>query len=394
MLYAHLRLCSAAGNHNKEYIMEQLDDHKIKVSYGRYGAALMTKLYPVSKWDSLYAEKCAKGYKDITGNKDIVSEFHSEYAEIKDSIVSRLVDKLLSYANEFVKKSYSIKTEEVTVKMVNAAQKLINSLSDAKNVSEFNSTLELLFTVLPRKVKCVSDLLAASELDYEEIVRREQDLLDTMAVKVNQNTRHSSSTTDKDITILQEMGLDVRCCTEEEENMVKKYLGESAHLFDSAFYVKNVETENAFDDYCKKHNIGKKDIHFFYHGSRNENFWSILCNGLKLRPNAKITGKMFGYGIYFAPLAKKSIGYTSILNAYWTHGNSHEGYLAVFKVAYKKPYDVHTHESRFTSFTYSDIAKRGCDAMFAHKGTMLYNDEVIVYKEEQCTIRFLVKLKA
>jgi len=125
----------------------------------------------------------------------------------------------------------------------------------------------------------------------------------------------------------------------------------------------------------------------------NINFWSILCTGLKLRPNAPITGKMFGHGIYFAPLARKSIGYTSLDGSYWAKGSSSEGYLAVFKVAYKKPWDVYSHEGFFTKLHYDDVAKRGFDAMFAHAGKMLRNDEVIVYREEQCTVRYLIKLK-
>jgi len=39
----------------------------------------------------------------------------------------------------------------------------------------------------------------------------------------------------------------------------------------------------------------------FFHGSRNENWWNIIKNGLQLNPNAKITGKMLGHGIYLAP---------------------------------------------------------------------------------------------
>jgi len=53
----------------------------------------------------------------------------------------------------------------------------------------------------------------------------------------------------------------------------------------------------SFDDFVEQEQV--KDVRLFWHGSRNENWWSIINTGLVLRPtNAVITGKMFGYGIY------------------------------------------------------------------------------------------------
>lgn len=394
MNYCHLRKVEAKAEHNMEYIMEQKDSRVFLVKYGRYGSTLLERKYPIKKWDSIREEKLKTGYTDITELKDVSVITTSEYKAIEDSFVNRLVEKLMSYANEFIKSNYSISYSEVTDKMIKKAQILINRLSDTSSIDEFNKILEEIFVLIPRKMKVVREYLAASEDDYKDIVNREQELLDTMATKVDQKYRHSSSTSDKDITILEEMGLEARPCTDEECKKIKEFLGkESEHLFDSAFYVKNIETEKKFDEFCKRNSIDKKDIHFFYHGSKNQNFWSILCNGLKLNPNAPITGKMFGFGIYFAPRAKKSIGYTSLEGAHWTNGTSKEGYLAVFKVAYKKPYDAYSFEKRFKNFHYEDIRQEGCDALFAHKGTMLFNDEIIVYKEEQTTIRYLIRLK-
>ncbi len=47
-----------------------------------------------------------------------------------------------------------------------------------------------------------------------------------------------------------------------------------------------------------------------WHGSRIENFVSILSNGLQLHPsNVKRQGSMFGNGLYFANCSRKSAGY-------------------------------------------------------------------------------------
>ena len=82
----------------------------------------------------------------------------------------------------------------------------------------------------------------------------------------------------------------------------------------------------------------------FFHGSKNENFWSILKNGLLLNPKASITGKMLGNGIYMAPNAIKSLNYTSLQGTRWAHGNSKVGYMAIFAVAIDKKnvYEVTT----------------------------------------------------
>ena len=82
-------------------------------------------------------------------------------------------------------------------------------------------------------------------------------------------------------------------------------------------------------DYSKDH------IHYLFHGSRNENIWGLITEGQNLYPKAHITGKMFGYGLYYANRAKKSINYTSLKDSYWANGNSDVGYLAVYKVLYK-----------------------------------------------------------
>ena len=82
----------------------------------------------------------------------------------------------------------------------------------------------------------------------------------------------------------------------------------------------------------------------FFHGSKNENFWSILKNGLLLNPRAAVTGKLLGNGTYFADKAIKSFNYTSLRGTTWAHGNSSVGYLAIFAVAIdpKNVYEVTT----------------------------------------------------
>ena len=137
-------------------------------------------------------------------------------------------------------------------------------------------------------------------------------------------------------------------------------------------------------------------MRLLFHGSRNENWWSIINSGLVLRPtNAVINGKMFGYGIYYAPKAQKSLGYTSLSGSYWARGSSSSGFMALMDVAYGKPFNAYSFENRFSSLDYQGLQRLspGANCLHAHAGSMLRNDEIIVYKEEQSTIRYLVELK-
>ena len=57
--------------------------------------------------------------------------------------------------------------------------------------------------------------------------------------------------------------------------------------------------------------------------------------------------------------------------------------------------DVHSFDSKYYDFNYERLQKTcpGANCLHAHAGSMLRNDEIIVYKEDQCTIKYLVELR-
>ena len=114
--------------------------------------------------------------------------------------------------------------------------------------------------------------------------------------------------------------------------------------------------------------------------------------GLILNPNAPITGKMFGFGLYFANKAIKSVGYTSLTGSIWAKGSSKTGYLFVYKVAYKNAKHVQKWSHEMSGYTKKHIAPY--DALFAHGGADLKNDEIIIYDEAQATIQYVIELEA
>lgn len=396
----HLVMVTAGANNNKYYDMTPHGD-SWTATYGRIGSGSQTRTYPMSQWNSKYNEKINKGYVDQTDLvKDLISAEkpkQSEYKEIENKVIAEIVERLQAMARKAISENYTISSNKVTQAMVDEAQTILTSLLSIEDKSEFNNTLLKLFTVIPRKMGSVRSYIAQDDTQFAKIISREQDLLDIMKGQVVQKQVIEEVKDDKplyDRTILEQLGLEFEECTVEDVARIKVALGSCSDKYHKAWKVKNIRTQKRFDDFVKDNNI--KDVRLLFHGSRNENWWSIINSGLVLRPtNAVITGKMFGYGIYYAPKAKKSLGYTSLSGSYWANGNSSSGFMALMDVAYGKPYDVHSFESRFHTFDYAALQKAcpGANCLHAHEGSMLRNDEIIVYKEEQCTIKYLVELK-
>ena len=390
------------ANNNKYYNCFPEGD-QFRVEYGRVDATKTTAYYPMSKWDSQIKSKLKKGYQDVTDlKKDLVEEIstanpESPYKEIENAVVRAIVDKLQSLARETIRKNYTVKASSVTQDMVDAAQKIIDLLANnSSTVEEFNGSLLKLFTVIPRKMGNVRDYLANKQEDFAQIISKEQDLLDVMRgqIYVKPDDEPITTVEKKQQTILEELGLEMEEATTADIALIKTLMNESAGKFRKAWRVKNLKTQERFDRFVAENDV--KDTRLLFHGSRRENFWSIIKTGLVLRPtNAVITGKMFGYGCYYAPKCAKSIGYTSLSGSYWAHGGNNTAYMALFDVAYGVPYDVYNFDSKYYNLDYNKLQqfKPGANCLHAHadKG-MLRNDEIVVYKEEQMTIKYLIEI--
>ena len=390
------------ANNNKYYNLFPEGD-QFRVEYGRVDATKTTAYYPMSKWDSQIKSKLKKGYQDVTDlKKDLVEEIsstnpESPYKEIENAAIKSIVDKLQSLARDTINKNYTVKASAVTQDMVNAAQKIIDELANnSVTVDAFNGNLLNLFTVIPRKMSDVRYCLANKTDDFAKIITKEQDLLDVMRgqIYVKPEVEPLVTTEKKQQTILEELGLVMEETTKDDIALIKTLMNESADKFKKAWRVTNLKTQKRFDKFVQENNI--KDTRLLFHGSRSENFWSIIKTGLVLRPtNAVITGKMFGYGCYYAPKCAKSIGYTSLSGSYWVHGGNNTAYMALFDVAYGTPYDVYNFDSKYYNLDYNKLQefKSGANCLHAHadKG-MLRNDEIVVYKEDQMTIKYLIEI--
>jgi poly [ADP-ribose] polymerase 2/3/4 len=394
-------IMTTADNHNKFYDMVENDDGTFSAFWGRVDVTKTETRYPISKWDSQYNSKVKKGYVDVTHLRTETVAKHG-FLDISDPKIASIVNELQSYANTSVKNNYTVSAEQVTKKQIDTAQDIVNDLTPiiimGGRTQLINDKLLELYRTIPRKMKKVQLFLfdfskIASQEQFDSVNRRisdEQDLLDVLRGQVKVNTVLQETTDAR--TILDAMGLSFTLPSEDDIRVVKKMLGQNSRQFKRAFCVKNNKTQARFDKHMQT--AKNKTQRYLWHGSRNENWWSIIENGLVLNPASAIkTGAMFGKGLYFADLARKSLGYTSLSGSYWARGSSHLGMLSLYDVHLGYYLKIKHHEGWCSSLTKDRLTSRGeYDSLFAEGGADLRNNEYIVYDERQCTIRYLVEV--
>jgi poly [ADP-ribose] polymerase len=396
-------------NNNKYYNLFEQNDGTFKVEYGRVDSTTQHASYPMSQWETKYREKLKKGYKDITelyaieDNEEDDSTVKVDNDFISNDIyVKTLIEDLQRYAKHTVSQNYKVSTKNVTKKMVEEAQIIIDEIARVYSTNytknDLNELLLKLFTVIPRKMGNVKDYLVSdgdTKDTIAKLIDNEQSILDSLAGQVSiQDTKEkivlSEEDKTKNVGLLDSMGIEIKHVTDTDTiNMVKKLMGPSVNKFSRLFEVKNHKAEKRYNNHLSKTSVKKEEL--LFHGSRSENWISILINSLLVRPSgAVITGKMYGSGIYFSSVCQKSIGYTSLSGSYWANGSNNKAYLGLFRVNVGNKKIVNHHNSSCYSFDNKTIFPY--DSVYAPAGADLRNDETIVYLEDKCKIQYLLEI--
>lgn len=382
---AYLVCVNPESNNYKAYILRPVGNC-LWCEYGsiddvaRGKARRIKNPYPVWMYWVRYYEKISKGYVD---QSDVFfAPYASKKAPSKASTSARAADRelfdlLCGFAQH---KVTSTCVAPVTVAQIEKSQKLLKSMRRCKKLSSFNERLRSLIAFVPRKRDPLHDdvarFFAKSDSDFGAIIEREEDLLDAM--------RGASASTDGSFA---SKDIDVFLATQKQRDEVLAMLGDTLKgKVKRVWRIKPHAQEKRFADYCKRHGI--KRIRKFWHGSRNENWASIILNGLELHPNARITGKMFGDGIYFAPSPAKSFNYTSYQGTYWAHGTSSTGIMGIYATAYGDPYEPTSYGGNCEPAM--KASGKDCVHALASK-TGLRNDEVVFFSENAMCINYLVE---
>lgn len=401
---------TATGRGLNQYCIMERNCDQMKVTEGRVGVKVgphkpRTFYRPMEEWDKIFSMKISQGYI-VTKTKKMEKKTFSrsgnvlngkEYRPIDDPDVESIVMQLLNYTNAVLSQNYTIKVDDISDEMINLGRSVLDQMAagyTTMSVAEFNTKLKHLFMCIPRRIDNMSKVLAKRQVEFQNLLASEQELFDIMVSRVRSNQKLNSFA--ERPTVLEAYDLDWRAVTEEEKSYIKKRLGSNRNQYLHAWKVNNRNTEKVFEKFCNEENLTEENgISHLFHGSRNENFWSIVTTGLNINPsNVVITGKMFGNGTYFAPLAQKSLGYTSRSGSYWAGGTAPTGFLAIYKVATGKEYNPQSSDS---SLNWTNLQRKspGAHCTWAHAGQChLVNDEVVVYKNEQSTIEYLIEMKA
>ena len=391
--------CIHPESNNYKYYWLRPNANGISATYGRigvkrgemFGAKDLKNPYPTHLYWIRYYEKLSKGYVDQSDiylqdqkpKKKKAASFKTNTPKGKEDTASHELYCLLkSYAKHVVKTTLT--NEHVTIAQVKAAKRILQEMGKRKTVKGFNNQLLKLLQVAPRKERYIQKLLATAESDFADIIYREENLIAAMeAVASDENTtidvQEDSFTADH---------IEVYYATEKQKKEVIAHLSDRLKgKVHQVYRVINQKHKKRFNDYLKKEDIHQ--VKQLWHGSRNENWFSILENGLQLNPNAIITGKMFGKGIYFAPSSNKSWNYTSYRGTSWASGNSDTAFMGLYATAYGTPHDVTMSEN----FSQNKLKNLQCNCVHAHAGSQLLNDEIIFYNESAMLLNYIVEFK-
>ena len=272
------------------------------------------------------------------------------------NMIGDVIQKLIAAQNGVVRENYDLtipSSEKAIRKAEMLLQKMFDIAVDMDSPSFDENALrttykELLITV-PRKITDVSAYLqnwnkdTSSDRYLLNVLDEEQKLLQNF-IDVYQRQHNNVPESDVDVkqpNILTQNGLtadfpDYREKWEMEDRLCSPnghgQVEDKRHYMSALIKVSNEKTQTRYDNYVKTKHIDEKHQHLLFHGSETKNWWSIYQNGLSLRTRV-VHGNLFGKGLYFAPLARKSLGYTNFQGAHWTGGRDRFGYLALFKVA-------------------------------------------------------------
>ena len=395
-----LRTCKlimvTGENNNKFYEMRDNSEETFTVTYGRVGTSGTSREFSSDLWDKKYNEKVRKGYKDQTSL--FAKEKSRQELNVDNLEVKSLLESLLDYSKKSIAYHYSVSADNVTAFQLKEAQGKLDALkllfSEEYDHNTFNDLLLSLYQVIPRRMSNVKEYLIndlTSRQDVLELLSAEQETLDILSTQVSHQVQEDE---EEAYDILTSMGIGIEVVENPRElRTITKMMGGDKGLLNKVYRIVNNQTQSQFNEHLENQSNVKTKL--FWHGSRNENWLSILETGLVLRPSsAVINGKMFGYGLYFADKFQKSLNYSSLRGSYWAFGNSDRGFLAIYEVHTGKPLKVKNHEPWCGQLDYTVLRQKGnYDSLYAKRGVDLINNEFIIYKEQQCTIKYLVEVK-
>ena len=375
---------------------------KVSARYGRigatsgerYGEKTLSTPYPSRLYWIRYYEKLSKGYVDTFSDvlqgkaatasdvKEINGEAFNAEEKKKKSSCSETDKELYSFLKSLTRQyldNVLVNRRGVTRAQLEAAKSLLNELRKASTVDDVNTIIKKLMVLMPRRTQYVSDALAASDTDIPEVLEREEDLFNALEAEACgyslKNSEEAESFGDFDIVVKEPTAL-------QEKRIRSLFSKDMQGSIEKIYSVIPHHQKRIFQNYVKEKNITKTDL--FLHGSRNENWLSITLNSLLLHPNAMITGKGLGNGLYFGNHSRKCSHYTGV---------DGKMIIGVFKCAYGEPERIYDKGySEYQTHTKAELDKNHKNCIHYHRENVDWADEIVFYDERAVLLQAIVVL--
>jgi poly [ADP-ribose] polymerase 2/3/4 len=399
----------ARDNHNKVWYGTLYDDGTVLTEWGRVGYGLQSnsKFMGPHKFHKLVAEKHAKGYTElkVIGDAPKIatpdkSDLHriatSQIAKSGDQTLLRLVKQLVDANVHRITSSTQLQYNSstglfstplgiVTIDAIIEARKLLDRIADCINQgcsdSIFGDYVSRYLRLIPHAIGMKFD----ARRIFPDItsISKESDILDSLEASYKAVMASPVTTTDNQ-PVEQVFQVDIDVARGREADRIVQWF---EHSKDAGHGYNRVKVVNIFE--VKIHDMDQRfaskigNIEEVFHGTSQANCLSILKGGLRVSPpsSAAIAGKMFGNGIYGAKKSSKSLGYTY---GRWGQGGvGDSGWLFVCSFAMGKVLTVDS----------SAQPRPGYDSVWARAGRVLRHDELIVYRDNQVNIRYLLECK-
>jgi poly [ADP-ribose] polymerase len=365
----------------------------IQVKYGRVDQSCIEITKPLHQWSSLVKSKIKKGYVDVTEFVAVVKDDKQQANNIvyTQELYDIFLKKMMDYRDGLVSATYTVKATQVTRRQLEQAQIYINDLAqigEDYDIQHVNDLLLKLYTVIPRYMRKVQDYLLPN-ITLNKLVEQEQDKLDALSSQVIEDINNDieacseqsiintiASTLNISIEVVKDYPEDVKYITKQLGNRIK-----------GLFKVVIEKHKQKYYNYLEINNKDTTKGHrHLIHGTRCSSVIPIIEQGLKIRPtaNSHFSGKIYGEGNYFSEVTSKSLGYT---------GYDNDKVLLIYKVYVGNPFVYKGwYKGNDFNLCYDELKQRGYDSTFVEAGNGLLNSEIIVYKEEQAYLEYIIWL--
>lgn len=419
-------VCFENTNNNKAWQITLYDNDDVLVEWGRVGKALQSKLHSSvgrRKFERLINDKTSKSnspdklyteVKAIDSNNSTISKSSS----IKNVDLKEIAKKQIKYNSpilaNFIEWLTEINAHNILVATGGSVQYNVDSgqfktpmgiiapeqVKEARNVlfnlakdvtnknydDNFNYNLNHYLRLIPHDfgMRKINPLTFLPDMNS---VQKENDILDGLdasfndALKPKDNnsiTKTEEKVFDTELNLVTDRDIIERINKKYETT--KKGNHSCSHLKLKCVYSVLIKsTKDKFDKVS--HVVG--NIHELFHGTSSQNLLSVLKSGLKVIPpsTAYISGKMFGNGTYASPCSSKALNYSF---GYWNNTRHNRCFMFLVDFCCGKVYVPRSSNETFP--------KKGYDSTWAKQNISgVINDEVIVYKDEQCNPTYLLE---